>query len=191
MTVMEFQRRLCQAKYPANDRKYFPLWIRRYAESVTEEGGRLPVSLASVKAFSRSLLASKTPAWQRLQAVRAVEAYRDVVLGTAEPCLGEARQVLQRLAADERNAAVVGATGASRPGTEDELQLVGKIDPHEPQCLQQLRREMRVRRKALETERAYASWVGRFIRHCGSEDLRQFGGQEKGISPIFRPHSSA
>jgi integron integrase len=178
MTVMEFQRRLCQAKYPANDRKYFPLWIRRYAESVTEEGGRLPVSLASVKAFSRSLLASKTPAWQRLQAVRAVEAYRDLVLGTAEPCLGEARQVLQRLAADERNAAVVGATGASRPGTEDELQLVGKIDPHEPQCLQQLRREMRVRRKALETERAYAGWVGRFIRHCGSEDLCQFGERE-------------
>ena len=35
-----------------------------------------------------------------------------------------------------------------------------------------------MRRKALETERAYAGWVSRFMRHCGSEDLRQFGDRE-------------
>jgi hypothetical protein len=70
MGGMEFQRRLYGAKYPAGDMKYFSLWIRRYAQSVTEEGGRLPVSVASVKAFSRSLLVSNTPAWQRLHAVR-------------------------------------------------------------------------------------------------------------------------
>jgi hypothetical protein len=140
---------------------------------VTEEGGRLPVSVASVKGFSRSLLDTATPAWQRLQAVRAVEAYRDLVLGTGEPSLGEIHQVLQRPAAQERDAAAAGAAGASRPGVEDEHHLVGMIDPHGPPCLQEMRRELRVRRKALETERAYAGWVSRFMRHCGGEDLRQ------------------
>lgn len=178
MSVVEFQRRLHGAKYPQGDLKYFPLWIRRYAQAVTEENGRLPVSVESVKAFSRSLLATGTPAWQRLQAVRAVEAYRDLVLGTGEPPLGEIRQVLQRLAEEQRDDATSRAAGASRPGVDDERHLVGMIDPHEPQCLQEMRRELRVRRKALETERAYAGWVSRFIRHCGSEDLRQFGDRE-------------
>ena len=176
MSVVEFQRRLHGAKYAQNDVKYFPLWIRRYSQSVTEDHGRLPVSVASVKAFSRSLLETGTPAWQRLQAVRAVEAYRDLVLGTGEPGLGEIRQVLQRRAAEEHEE--TGAAGASRPGVDDERHLVGVLDPHEPQCLQELRRELRVRRKALETERAYAGWVSRFMRHCGSEDLRQFGDRE-------------
>lgn len=92
--------------------------------------------------------------------------------------MAEIRQVLQRAAEEGRGDGVSGVTGASRPGTEDELHLVGMIDPHEPQCLQELRRELRVRRKASETERAYAGWVGRFMKHCGSEDLRQFGERE-------------
>ncbi len=41
------------------------LWVRRYAESVTAENGRLPVSVDLVKGFSRSLLQSGIPAWQR------------------------------------------------------------------------------------------------------------------------------
>jgi len=98
MSVAEFQRRLQGARYAPNDLKYFPLWIRRYSQSVMEENGRLPVSEESVKAFSRSLLETQTPAWQRLEAVRAVEAYRDLVLGTGEPSLGEIRRALQRLA---------------------------------------------------------------------------------------------
>ncbi len=122
-----------------------------------------------------SLRQSGTPAWQRLQAV---EAYRDLSLRTGEPSLGEVRQALQRLAERERDGAEAGAAGASGPGLEDERHLVGMIDPHESPCLQELRRELRVRRKALETERAYVGWVSRFMRHCGSEDLRQFSERE-------------
>ena len=85
MSVGEFQRRLHGGKYPQNDVNYFPLGIRRDSQSVTEENGRLPVSVELVKAFSRSLLETGTPAWQRLQAVRSVEAYRDLALGTGEP----------------------------------------------------------------------------------------------------------
>jgi integron integrase len=35
-----------------------------------------------------------------------------------------------------------------------------------------------VRQKALETERAYVGWVQRFIRHCGADDVTQFGEAE-------------
>jgi hypothetical protein len=191
MSVSEFQRRLHGAKYPSNDLKYFPLWVRRYSQSVTEEDGRLRVSVASVKAFSRALLEMKTPAWQRLQAVRAVEAYRDLVLGTGEPPLGDIRQVLQRLVAEELADAAGGAAGASRPGVDDERHLVGVIDPQEPLVLQEMRRELRVRRKALETERAYVGWVSRFIRHCHSDDLRQFGDGETTPAFYSHPKSSA
>ena len=151
MRVVEFRRRLRGAECPKGDLKYFPLGISRYSQSAAEENGRLPVSVASVKAFSRSLLETGMPAWQRLQAVRAVEAYRDLVLGTAEPSLGEIRQVLQRRAAEEHGEEA-GAAGDSRPGVDDERHLVGVIDPHEPQCVQELRRELRVQRKASETE---------------------------------------
>ncbi|MCB9925434.1 MAG: integron integrase [Planctomycetaceae bacterium] len=38
-----------------------------------------------------------------------------------------------------------------------------------------MRREMRLRHKALRTEKAYIGWLRRFIEHCGSEDVQQFG----------------
>lgn len=38
-----------------------------------------------------------------------------------------------------------------------------------------MRRELRLRRKAMETEKAYVGWVRRFMKHCGSEELQQFG----------------
>lgn len=162
-SVVESRRRLHGAEYPQNDLKYFPLWIARSSQSVTEENGRLPVSVALVKAFSRSLLETGTPAWQRLLAVRAVETYRDLVLGTGEPSLGEVRQVWQRLAAEQRG---VGrrVPRDSRPGVEDEVRLTGVSDPNEPQCLQELRREVRLRRRAFRNNRLVQAW--------GSDDYR-------------------
>ena len=63
--------------------------------------GDLPVSTDKVIAFCRELLESKTPAWQRLQAVQAIEAYRDSVLNTEEPCLNDITATLKHLAAKE------------------------------------------------------------------------------------------
>jgi hypothetical protein len=54
--------------------------------------------------------------------------------------------------------------GEGPPGSRDERHLIGRIDPREPGIIQQMRRELRVRQKALETERAYVGWVQRFIR---------------------------
>jgi len=43
---------------------------------------------------------------------------------------------------------------------EDERHLIGQIDPSEPAIIQQMRKELRLRHKALTTERAYVGWVG-------------------------------
>jgi integrase len=56
-----------------------------------------------VIAFSQSLLHSNTPAWQRLKAVRAVEAYRDIVLETNEPNLQDIKIKLGQLTEQERD----------------------------------------------------------------------------------------
>jgi hypothetical protein len=169
MSVANYCRLLNEAKLGTNDKEWFPRWIRRYAASVTAVNDRLPVSSEEVIRFLRSLRDSQTPAWQRLQAVRAIETYRNLVLQTGEPSLQEIRQTLSRLADQDR------ATGSGRPGVMDEPQLVGQIDLSEPAVIQQMRKEMRLRHKALETERAYVGWVERFIQHCGSPELGKFG----------------
>ena len=170
MSLAIFRQRLQETSYGENYKKWFPKWLARYAAGKAPGGELLLVTEPLVKDFSRSLLKSGTPAWQRLQGVRAVEAYRDLVLGTSEPCLNEMKTILGRFAAAERES--VG------PSLQDEKQIAGIIDPSEPALIQQMRREMRLRHKALETERAYIGWITRFIRHCGSENLQAFGEAE-------------
>ena len=87
---------LHDAKLGKNDKKWFPKWIRRYASTVDVVDGNLSLTQAEVIRFLRSLRDSGTPAWQRLQAVRAVEAYRKLVLGTEEPSLVEIHKASPR-----------------------------------------------------------------------------------------------
>ena len=89
MSVRKFCWLLSEAKVSKRDREWFPRWLLRYAETVALVDGKLSVTEAEVIQFSRSLRDSGTPAWQRLQAVRAVEAYRNLVLCTDRPNLQE------------------------------------------------------------------------------------------------------
>ena len=88
MSVANFCRLVNEGKLGKNDKEWFPRWIRRYASGVKVVQGNLPVSREEVIRFLRSLLGSQTPAWQRLQAVRAIEAYRNLVLQTEVPSAG-------------------------------------------------------------------------------------------------------
>ena len=88
------------------------------------------------------LVESKTPAWQRLQAVHAIEAYRDSVLNTKDPCLNDITATLKHLTAREEalgQDTIVTAT--------DEERMVGIIDENEPVIIQDARREMRLHYK--------------------------------------------
>ncbi len=172
MSLSQFRALISSASIGKNDQEWFPKWLARYAVGKELQNGRFPVTIPLVIEFSRSLLHSGTPAWQRLQGVRAVEAYRTLVLKAEQPDLFEIKQVLGRLAAVERDSTAAGSSDIP------DKELIGTIDPSEPDIIQQMRRELRVRRLALETERAYISWVFRFIRHCGSDQLAGFGEAE-------------
>ena len=58
------------------------------------KGKNVPVTQEAVISFCRSLLLKKVPAWQRLQGVRAIEAYRDLVLRKDSPSLAQIKQRL-------------------------------------------------------------------------------------------------
>ena len=171
MSLAAFRSKLHLAQYGEKDQVWFPKWLARYAAGKPLTAGLLPVTESLVIEFSRSLMKSGTPAWQRLQGVRAVEAYRDLVLNASEPDLTAMKQILGRLAATEKDS---GAAPGS-PEIADQQRLIGVIDPKEPQILQSMRKELRLRHLALETERAYIGWIVRFIRHCGSAELQTFG----------------
>ena len=170
MSVERFLVVLKLARIHEDDGVWFGRWLRRYAVFLRQpESVPLLVSQASVKQFCRTLLAREVPSWQRLQAVRAIEFYRNQVLETAEPDLLEIRQILGRLADGERN---------SVNSTADEAKLIGVVHENEPLWIQKMRAELRLRHYALSTETAYIGWVVRFMKHVGSEELEKFGAPE-------------
>jgi integron integrase len=178
MSVTEFCRLSCQSSISKNDKRWFPRWLRRYANALTANGAKdspsanenLPVTVPLLISFLRSLRDNGVPAWQRLQAVRAIEAYRNLVRQTDEPCLKDIRLKLSRIASQEDHQV--------QSNTERLPPPLGQIDPSEPTLLQQVRKELRLRRKAPATERAYVGWVRRFMQYCQSTQLENFGESE-------------
>lgn len=162
MSAELFAARVRGSSLSSTDQHWFLAWIRRYAEGAEAKRGSLPVTRECVITFLRGLRSSGVPAWQRLQATRAIEAYRTLVLETASPSLQDIRSTLSRLADQERTAA-----GSSLgPGINDERHLVGIIDSKEPAIIQKTRRELRLRHRSLRTEQAYVGWIERFVRFC-------------------------
>ena len=128
MSLAAFRSKLHLAHYGEKDQVWFPKWLARFAGGKPPTAGLLPVTEALVIEFSRSLLRSGTPAWQRLQGVRAVEAYRDLMM----------KQILGRLAAAEKDS----GAAAGSPEIADQQRLIGVIDPSEPQIMQSMRKEL-------------------------------------------------
>ena len=121
MSVERFQIVLKLASLGNDDKAWFGRWLRRYAVFLHQpENLPLLVSQQIVKQFCRTLLASEVPAWQRLQAVRAIEFYRNEVLATAEPDLLEIRQILGRAVDGERHAVSV-------VSPDEEAALIGVV----------------------------------------------------------------
>jgi hypothetical protein len=67
MSVDMFCRNLPSLPFGKNDRKWYPMWIRRYA-GILKRGktDTLPVDEPDVIRFSQSLRDHGVPAWQRL-----------------------------------------------------------------------------------------------------------------------------
>lgn len=66
MSVREFSRSVKVGGFGENDKKWFPAWLRRYAEFVKQnDAAQLPLTRELAVAFSQSLRDGQVPAWQR------------------------------------------------------------------------------------------------------------------------------
>jgi hypothetical protein len=102
VSVRRFQQLVQSESFSRSDREWFPRWIKRYSEFVGKDGrANLPLTRDLAIGFSRMLLASQTPAWQRQQAVKTLAVYRDVILETEEPLLTDIIRKLGQLAEQE------------------------------------------------------------------------------------------
>jgi hypothetical protein len=99
----QFSRLVASGKLSANDRAWFPRWVFRYASHLNlNRQTTLPVTRESVVSFSRQLRDGGVPAWQRLQAVRAIACYRTLIHKSDQPTLDEMMRILSRAAAAEK-----------------------------------------------------------------------------------------
>ncbi len=169
MCANQYAALIRSAKMCKADRTWFPRWIYRYSSSLRRSRSEaIDVTEQHVVRFLRSLRDNGTPAWQRLQAVRAVQSYRTLVLHADDPSLFDIAQTLERIAAGER-------VGIGALTVKDQRTLVGHLDPKEPSVVSEMRGELRLLHYANDTEKAYVGWVKRFIHHCGSDELSKFG----------------
>lgn len=149
-----------------NDEIWFPRWIMRYADFLEQDRiTQLPVDRKLAVQFSRNLLNERIPAWQRLQAARALSCYANEVQPESKVDLDDVILKLGQIADQERNIkqAIV--------DQKFELQVSQNLDDELTDCVQQMQAEPRLRHYALETEKAYLGWINRFERFLGGNDL--------------------
>ena len=77
MTVRAFTVAAQKGRFGENDTKWFPAWLRRYAEfKKVGESSNLPLTRESAVEFCLMLKGNQIPAWQRRQADRGCEFIR-------------------------------------------------------------------------------------------------------------------
>ena len=139
-------------KSPVDWARYWFTQLARYHR--VNDPQRWKFTEQDVIAFLRSKLKQGMPAWKRLMVVKGLILYRDKFLRSNEPRLGHVRTKLRQLASQDNE------RQSDRASIEES---VGRIDPREPDIIQQMRRTLRVQGKSYNTERAYIKWVRRFM----------------------------
>jgi hypothetical protein len=159
VSVEKFELVLANGKFSKAERTWFPNWWLRFREHLIHHQLLLTeVDQAVVIRFLQQIKSTGTPAWKRLQAVQAIDAYFREVQQRPISELDSVIAVLTRVASQER------LLGDDRPLSANETaDLVGIIDPHEPAMLQRVRREARVSGLLRRSELAYVGWIKRFL----------------------------
>ena len=154
MSVEEFRRRIARSGVQKSDGKWLTIWIEKYAQfHHVDVDQPLDVNAELAIAFLKSMKSRSTPAWQRLQAIRAIQNYALMMLEMKCHDLNPIREKLSDLAADEKHGGLAKASAETLHG----------IDDSEPELIQMLRRRLRTQHYARRTEIAYAGWVTRFL----------------------------
>jgi integron integrase len=169
MSVAKMEKAVEAASLSQNDRKWFVNWVGAYARFCrVGKGNLLPVDVERVIGFLQAQKQRGRVAWQRLQAVRAIEFYCRHVLEQPADHLRDVHEKLQQRAQIE----VANANQQSPIVDED---LVGRIDPNEPEIVQAMRRQLRLGHYSRRTERSYVGWVLRFLGQHRAWDREAIG----------------
>ncbi len=186
MSLSEYLRRLDSARLPKNEREWFPKWLAGYIQHHRLPDDQVPVEEALVLSFLRSLRDSNVPAWRRLQAARALEAYQQLVLRKPSVDFHPIRLKLQQLTRRESLMDEAIRCGVNLSSDASDAHAVegegnsGLVDDNEPPVIQQMRRTLRTLHHPLSTETAYIGWIKRLIRHLDDEQLQRYGEREIG-----------
>lgn len=170
-----YRRCIAVKQLSENAAKWYPKWFESYVRHhrfhTKDSVERVPVTQELLIHFLRQLRDRKIAAWQRLQAVEAIEAYHNIVLRTNLVEFEPIRKKLAELAEKERRSG--GSFGPSSLVSGEGND--GRIDEDEPKPVIEIRKKLRLLHHPKSTEKAYVGWVRRFIGHVGDEDLSSYG----------------
>ena len=119
-----------------------------------------------VRAFLRSRLEKGMPTWKRIKIVEGLIWYRNRVRKSTTPRLESVRAKLQEVLVAEKH----------KEDDEPIEGVVGKIDPREPDVIQEMRRALRVAGHPFNTEKAYTGKVIAFMKDRGLKNFADFEG---------------
>ena len=154
MSVEDFRQKIARSSVVKNDRKWLPIWIEKYAKfHHFNEAQPLKVSAELAVAFLQDMKSRSAPAWQRLQAVRAIQNYAWLMLELQCPDLNAVSAKLSNMAANEKHGVLAKAPADTEHG----------IDENDPELIQLMCRRLRTQHYARRTEKAYVGWARRFL----------------------------
>ena len=159
MTIKQMVELTSRARLTDEDRRWFPKLVREYANFTGATSERpLELQRESIISYLQKIKARGRHPWQRLQAVRALEFYRQHVLQTPEPNLTDIQDALRRHASPPNDPQRLSTA-------DDDPQIaIGRVDPAESPIIQRMRRDLRLLHYAKRTEQAYVGWVERFLQ---------------------------
>ncbi len=155
----------------AKQEKWAKIWFDKLAAFHRRPDQRIcSFDADEVIAYLRDHLRRKTPTWKRLKIVESLMYYRPHVqerpLDDRLPIRSKLIEVNER---EQRSNQLDGSDLA-----DDMTDIVGVIDPSEPDVIQNLRREIRGKQRALETEWADVSKVRAFMLDRGLQSQADF-----------------
>ncbi|MCO8123879.1 integron integrase [Stieleria sp. TO1_6] len=152
--------------------KWATIWFKQFA--VFHQRAADPqwsFTAEEVIVFSKHKRDNGMPAWKRQSMVEGLINYRQRVQREAADDLQPIRRKLGEIAAWER---------AKSDGVEDIEEVVGTINPREPDVIQEMRRKLRLMGKQYSTERAYVGKVRAFMSARGLKTLDDFANIDGG-----------
>lgn len=177
-----FKRCVALKELAKGDREWFPKWFGGYVRYVSTQlqvsesnwaDAVVPVTTDYLIGFLRSLRDTKTEAWRRLQAARAIELYHTMVSRSPNVEFKPVLDKLRELASRERRGGSAEASDLV-PGEGNE----GKTENRDCPIVKKMRGRLRLLHHPISTERAYIGWVEQFIRHVDDQELEKYGEHE-------------